>query len=174
MHNDKLSGQLEEAHAAAYSWALTCCGGRTEDAEDLLHVVYLSVLDGRAKFGGRSSFRTWLFGVIRLTALAQRRRRWFHRRLQLLWSYERVDVSAAQSEEEQTDPGDLNHRLRKELIALAKRQREVLELVFYHENTIEEAAAIMRVSVGTARTHYARGKSRLAAALDRKMEEEDE
>jgi DNA-directed RNA polymerase specialized sigma24 family protein len=31
--------------------------------------------------------------------------------------------------------------------------------------TIEQAATVMRISVGSARTHYTRGKERLAAML---------
>ena len=38
--------------------------------------MYVKVLDGKARFDGRSSLKTWLFAVIRHTALAQRRTRW--------------------------------------------------------------------------------------------------
>ncbi len=49
--------------------------------------------------------------------------------------------------------------------ALAARQREVLDLVFFHDMTIEEAARVMGVGLGTARVHYHRGKRRLAEKL---------
>jgi hypothetical protein len=42
----------------------------------VLQAAYLKILDGQARFGERSSFRTWLFGVIRRTAAEHRRGRW--------------------------------------------------------------------------------------------------
>ena len=47
------------------------------------------------------------------------------------------------------------------LLRLSPRQRELLHLVFYQEQTIEESAQILGITVGSARTHYERGKARL-------------
>jgi len=48
---------------------------------------------------------------------------------------------------------------------LARRQREVLELVFFQGMTIEESAEVMGVTVGSARVHYDRGKRRILEEL---------
>src|SRR5256885_15417669 len=69
-----LTAKLEELHAAAFGWALSCCGWDRSAAEDVLQATYLKLLDGRARFDGRSTFRTFVFGVIGRTAREARRR----------------------------------------------------------------------------------------------------
>ena len=69
----------------------------------------------------------------------------------------------AQSAAEETDRAT---RLAEALRRLAPRQHAVLELVFYHDLTVEQAATVMGIAVGTARTHYDRGKKRLAVFLN--------
>src|SRR5438552_6535022 len=69
-----LTAELEHLHAAAFGWALSCCGWDRTAAEDVLQASYLKLLDGRARFDGRSSFRTFVFGVIARTAREARRR----------------------------------------------------------------------------------------------------
>ena len=57
-----LTDQLEQLHVTAFGWALSCCGWDRSAAEDVLQASYLKLLDGRARFDGRSSFRTFVFG----------------------------------------------------------------------------------------------------------------
>lgn len=39
--------RLEELHPASFGWAVQCCGGDRQEAEDVLQTTYLKVLDGR-------------------------------------------------------------------------------------------------------------------------------
>src|SRR5688572_19986646 len=79
---------LEQYHADAFAWAVSCCRGDHVEAEDVLQTSYLKVLDGRAAFRGHSSYKTWLFGVIRRTASEHRRRRLLGR----LWNAPSLDT----------------------------------------------------------------------------------
>lgn len=164
MDDAELRAQIELHHAAAHAWARSCCRGHPDDAEEVLQTVYLMLLDGRARFAGRSEFRTWLFGVIRRTAAGSHRSGWL-RRLLLEREADRVAPSPPMATASEMELAERGARLRTALASLSARQREVLDLVFYHELTVEAAASVMEVSVGSARTHYARGKARLAALL---------
>lgn len=146
-------------------WALACCDNDRSEAEDVLQTTYLKVLDGRARFGATSSFRTWLFSVIRRTASEERRRRAVRRFFMGRWLDEIPIPDAAPGADAALDEGEEVSSLRHALRMLPSRQQQVLHLVFYQDLTVEEAAGVMNVSTGSARTHYARGKTRLRALL---------
>ena len=159
-----LERELEALHVQSFAWALVCCGHHRADAEDALQTVYLRILDGEARFEARSTFRTWLFGVIRRCAAQQRRRRWWAGPFRNGGPHEgRPDPRPGADQVIEQD--ERAARLMAALRALPRRQQEVLELVFYHEMTIAEAGEVIGVSIGTARTHYERGKKSMSRLL---------
>lgn len=156
MQQAELEREIELLHPASFSWALGCCRRNRDDAEEILQTVYLTVLEGRAVFHGRSTLKTWLFAVIRRTATSFYRRRSIRDALLLRFFDGRPHA------EIQTRETGLLRALRQ----LPRRQHEVIELVFYHDMTVDAAAAVMGVSAGSARVHYDRAKKRLRALLE--------
>ncbi len=166
-----LTAKLEELHAAAFGWAMSCCGWDRTAAEDVLQATYLKLLDGRARFDGRSSFRTFVFGVIARTAREARRQAGLRRWLPLAsWLLGPEAVDGRPDPATVLVRADETARLVRALGRLSERQRQVLHLVFYEELTIAEAAAVAGVSLGTARTHYERGKAALRKLLEKERE----
>jgi len=164
---NEVEGQLAELHTASYGWACSCCGWNEADAQDVLQKTYVKVLSGRARYDGRSVFRTWLFGVIRHTAREHARgHRSQEKRAELLALDGASDRPEVERPDERMEKQEQARRLRTALAKLPERQREVLDLVFYQDLTIKEAAAVMEVSIGSARVHYDRGKKRLRKLLD--------
>jgi RNA polymerase sigma factor (sigma-70 family) len=164
MTREDLAQEIERLHPASFSWALSCCRRDREEAEEVVQASYLKLLLGQARFAGRSSFKTFLFGVIRRTAAEERRRRALTALGLARWkrSSEESVPPAAGAEE----PGDRLGRLDIALALLPRRQREVIELRLQHEMTIEEVAEALSISIGSARVHYARAKHRLRRLLD--------
>jgi len=164
-HPGELEARLAELHEASFGWACSCCGWNETDAEDVLQTTYVKVISGRARYEGRSAFRTWLFGVIRMTAFEYRRRDASRAR-----GAERYGTELQVTPEVET-PDDALHvierrdLLRRAIAELPARQKEILHLVFYQDLTVQEAAEVMEVSVGSARVHYDRAKKRLRALL---------
>jgi RNA polymerase sigma factor (sigma-70 family) len=166
MDRAELERELERLHAACWGWALACCSRDREAAEETLQSAYLRILSGTARFDGRSAVRTWVFGVIRNTAREELRGR----------ALRMARESGAEAEAEALPDGapgaDLLAERDERRLALvdalgnlSPRQREVLQLVFYHDMTIEEASEVMQISLGSARTHYDRGKKAMLLAL---------
>lgn len=166
MNNYELRAELEKHHRESYGWALSCCARNPAEAENVLQIVYLKALEGKARFDGQSSFKTWLFAVIRRTAIDERRRRWM-RRLRLDSYEESVGRAACEeSPDEAIYRSEIRALFRRALVELPRRQREVLQLVFYHDLTLAEAAEVMGVSLASTSTHYKRGKQRLRRLLE--------
>jgi RNA polymerase sigma-70 factor, ECF subfamily len=163
--------QMAQLHPATFAWALTCCRWNATEAEEVLQSVYLRVLEGRARFAARSSFKTWLFSVVRIGAAEARRRRWFRDAALGRWWQGQPADAAVPSPDEELESRQRGARVREALGRLAARQREVLDLVFFHGLSIEDAAGVMGVALGTARVHYQRGKRRLLALLAGEEEE---
>ncbi len=160
-----LEQHLAQLHPASFAWALACCRWDTTEAEEVLHSAYLRVLEGRARFGGRSSLKTWLFSVVRTVAAETRRRRWFREVALKRWLEGAPPRDGVGGPDEAMALEERGALVRRALQQLAIRQREVLDLVFFHGLTIEEAAQVMGVALGTARVHYQRGKRRLLTLL---------
>ena len=156
---------LEELHPASYAWAVTCCHGDHAEAEEVLQTAYLKVLEERARFGGRSSFKTWFFSVVRRTALERWRRRRLRRGRLLDWVRRDPPVGGERDPHVDAARSERSARIRRAVDGLSRRQRQVLELVFYQDLTLAEAARVLGTSLGSTRVHYARGKKRLSAAM---------
>ncbi len=161
MNSDELRAELEKHHRESYGWALSCCARNPAEAENVLQAVYLKALEGKARFKGRASFKTWLFAVIRRTAIDERRRHWLRRFFIIRYEESIRGTACGESPEEAIYRSEIRAMFRRALAEIPQRQREVLQLVFYHDLSLAEAAEVMRVSLGSARTHYERGKQRL-------------
>ena len=155
--------ELEKLHQASFGWALNSCRHNRVDAEEVLQTVYLKILQSKAIYRGESKLRTWLFAVIRKTAITERRKHV----LRSLITINDTNHKRSSHPEIDLERSEMQQRFQQALSELPGRQRETLHLVFYQDLSLSEAAEVMNISIGSTRRHYERGKKRLRESLDR-------
>lgn len=149
-------------HDKLFRWCLSRCGSDRELAEDLMQQTYVEVISGSAQFRGDSTLQTFLFGVAHNLSRSHYKKAAARARLaQRSAQLEATAAHDAECDNLEIDAARLWHSVQE----LSDRQRDVIELVFCNDMTIEEAAAVMQVSLGTARQHYSRAKDALAKKL---------
>ena len=121
--------------------------------------AYVELLSGRARFDNKSTLKTFVFGVVQNLARSRFRRQ--NTRLRLIDAYASEQVETTEDEH---DHGNLKV-VWEAVESLPQRQRDITELVFIRDMTIEEASQVMGVSLGTGRVHYDRAKKSLAEKL---------
>ena len=162
----ELKAELETLHGASFGWALNCCRRDRTEAEEVLQMVYLKILEGKARFRGEASLKTWLFAVIRKTAIGEHRKNILRK---LRWSDSSEAATTLVSPLAQPgaafEKSETQALFQTAMKSLPRRQREALHLVFYQDLSLNEAAEVMGISIGSARQHYDRGKKRLREYL---------
>ena len=152
---------LQEIHDQLFAWAMSRCDFDRVAAEDMMQQTYVEVLSGRARFDNQSTLRTFLFGVVQKLASGMRRK--LAIRLRIVSQH---PGQFSQTEALESNQGDIeSERVWQAVANLPARQRDITELVFCRDITIEEASTIMGISVGTGRVHYDRAKKALAVSL---------
>jgi len=131
-------------------------------AEDLIGEVFLDVWRQAGKFERRSAVSTWLLAITRFKALSALRRR---------KDVELEDDAANAIEDTSDDPEvttqkkDTSEALRKCLSALSAEHREIVDLVYYHEKSVEEVAGIVGIPENTVKTRLFYARKKLAELL---------
>jgi RNA polymerase sigma factor (sigma-70 family) len=154
---------LQSVHESLFGWALSRSNFDRCAAEDLMQQAYVEVLSGRARFDNKSALRTFLFGVVQNLAMSQRRQ--IANRLRIVRRHSGELRQDEQADDNQSDGNDALADVWRAVAKLPARQRDITELVFCREMTIEEASSVMGVTVGTGRVHYDRAKKALAISL---------
>ena len=70
METDELKAVLEQHHASTFGWAMACCRRDPAEAEEVLQIVYLKVLEGKARFNGTRLSTTGFRGVRKTARIA--------------------------------------------------------------------------------------------------------
>jgi RNA polymerase sigma-70 factor (ECF subfamily) len=136
--------------------------GNEASAEDLLNEVFVEVWRTAERFEARSQVSTWILGIARFKALTSLRRR----------SCDELDDEMAESIEDTADDPEVSVQkiersaiLQDCLKQLSIAHRQVVDLVYYHDQSIEEVAQIIGVPQNTVKTRVFHARKRIAELM---------
>lgn len=131
-------------------------------AEDLMSDVFFDVWKQAARFEGRSSATTWMLSIARFKALSHLRKR----------PHESLEDETADAIEDEADTPEIllqkvgkAEAIRRCLATLSREHREVIDLVYYHERSVDEVAEIVGAPAGTVKTRLFHARKRLSEKL---------
>ena len=132
-------------------------------AEDLVSEVFIDVWRQADRFRAKSQVSTWLLAIARYKALSALRSR----------SGEQLDEClAATIKDPADDPAAVLHNkdraavVRACLSQLSAIHREVIDLIYYHEKSIDEVAQIVGVPASTVKTRVFYARKRMEKLLE--------
>jgi RNA polymerase sigma-70 factor (ECF subfamily) len=162
-NGDRLAMQVLFArhHVRVFRFVVRLVRNETT-AEDLISEVFLDVWRQAGRFEGRSAVTTWLLSIARFKALSALRRR----------PDEELDEETAGAIEDPSDDPevalekkDKSRIIRKCLTGLSAEHREIIDLVYYHEKSVEEVAEIVGIPENTVKTRMFYARKKLAELL---------
>jgi len=156
--------EVYQRHQASVYRFARLMTGSSALAEDVVQEVFLILMRNAARFdAGRSALSTYLFGVAR----HQTRRRLSRER-----QFVSIDDEQAARERHASDDVVANleredevSRLRRAVLSLPSRYREVVVLCDLQEVSYADAAAALGCAVGTVRSRLHRARHLLADKL---------
>ena len=161
---DKLAMQslFARHRTSIYRWLVRFVSDTTL-AEDLLSEVFLDVWRQADRFEGRSSVSTWLISIARFKALSARRRR---TDAELDEKIEATVADPADDPEAVLQKKDRGEMLRRALARLSPEHREIIELVYYHDQSVDECAEILGIPPATVKTRMFYARRKLAELVE--------
>jgi RNA polymerase sigma-70 factor (ECF subfamily) len=149
---------LARHQQTVYRFVLRLVADRTT-AEDIVSEVFIELWRQAARFEGRARLSTWLLAIARNKALSVKRRRVDQ---PLEDGVAEAIPDDAVNAEESLDAAMRGTVLRDCLTRLSPAHREIIDLVYYHEKSVEEVATIVGVPAATVKTRMFYARKRLA------------
>jgi RNA polymerase sigma-70 factor (ECF subfamily) len=134
----------------------------TATAEDIVSDVFIELWRHAARFEGRARLSTWILAIARNKAVSAMRGR-IDQPLDdaMLETIPDQGITA----EETLHASERSAVLRQCLVQLSPLHREIIDLVYYHEKSVEEVSVILGVRAATVKTRMFYARRQLAEHL---------
>jgi RNA polymerase sigma-70 factor (ECF subfamily) len=160
---DKLAMQVlfQRHNVRVYRFVLRLIGNPSV-AEEIVSEVFLNVWRHAGSFDGKCQVTTWLLAIARHKALSALRRQG---ETQLDEDMAATIADPGEDAETVLDRKERGKIIRACLAQLSPSHREIIDLVYYHEKSVDEVARIVDAPKSTVKTRMFYARSHMAKLL---------
>jgi RNA polymerase sigma-70 factor, ECF subfamily len=133
-------------------------------AEDIFQDVFIKVNQKLSTFQGSSSIKTWIIRITINTSKDYLKSAW-NQRVTPFTEYQENTLSG-EDDFAAVDQQEENRLIRQMVMKLPDKYKDVLLCVYFHDMTISEAAKILQIAEGTAKSRLSRAKEKLKLCLE--------
>ena len=156
---------LERWLPVVLRWCNRLAGPKV-DPEDAAHDAMLVVLRRLPDLRAPEAFSSWLYGIVRRTLAGHRRKAWVRRWVPGVAPADQPDQAPGPARRHELS--ELARDVQAALEELSPKLREILVLCEVEELTDEEAASLLEIPVGTAKSRLRLARKRFAIVAERR------
>ncbi len=160
--NESMLGKLVEKYSDGLVRFAYCIVSDAAVAEDAVADVFATIIVSRRHFSPKATFKTYLYKMVRNKCLDYLR---FHKKFVPLCDVE--NVLGENTLEEQVESADKKQALYKCLLQLPTQYRDVLQLAYLEEFSVQEICAITKKNSKQVYNLLSRAKNSLKLLLNK-------
>lgn len=139
-------------------------------AEDIFQEVFIKVNQKLSTFEGNSSIKTWIIRIT-INACKDYMKSAYSRRVVPMMEYQE-DAIVSESDYDEVEKQDTNQLIRKTILSLPAKYKDVVLCVYFQDMTIAEAAHALNITEGTAKSRLSRARQKLKNLLEGRISDE--
>ncbi|MDD3172255.1 MAG: sigma-70 family RNA polymerase sigma factor [Herbinix sp.] len=139
-------------------------------AEDIFQDVFIKVNQKISTFEGNSSIKTWIIRITINTCKDYLKSAW-NKRVVPMMEYQE-DMVVSETDYDDVEKKDTRELIRKTVLSLPAKYKDVVLCVYFQEMTITEAANALNIAEGTAKSRLSRARQKLKSVLEGRISDE--
>lgn len=139
-------------------------------AEDIFQDVFIKVNQKLSTFEGNSSIKTWIIRITINTCKDYIKSAW-NKRVVPMMEYQE-DMIISESDYEDVEKKDTRELIRKTVLSLPAKYKDVILCVYFQDMSVTEAAKTLNIAEGTAKSRLSRARQKLKSVLEGRISDE--
>lgn len=139
-------------------------------AEDVFQDVFIKVNQKLSTFEGNSNIKTWIIRITINTCKDYLKSAWKKRVIPMTDFQE--DMIVSEMDYEDVEMKDTRELIRKTVLSLPTKYKDIVICVYFYDMTIAEAAGALHIAEGTAKSRLSRARQKLKLILEGRISDE--